>query len=193
MCVDGVGNRESVCIAFYGTKCQDRSLPITSCPLQRRRPLPVGTCGGACPGSVRVCDLDPEPRVRSWHRSCQPARRTVAPLSSFRRWHPRRHRSLSVLASKAGTILLSGPLLTMASFGTPRGHSLSVGRPEACLGATSAMDALPRTKLVSRCCTNDPSPYPLNRDFTVPSGRSSTAAASRCDRPFRMTLSITLW
>ena len=31
------------------------------------------------------------------------------------------------LAQSAGTTLLSGPLLAMASFGTPRGHSLRVG------------------------------------------------------------------
>src|SRR4051812_6665378 len=47
----------------------------------------------------------------------------VAPFASCSRWHPRRDRSTCVLAQRAGTTLLSGPLLTMASFGTPRGHS----------------------------------------------------------------------
>src|SRR5215470_4266053 len=56
------------------------------------------------------------------------ARRALgAPFSSGGRWHPRRDRSTCVLAHRAGTILLSGPLLAMASFGTPRGHSLRLG------------------------------------------------------------------
>jgi len=38
-----------------------------------------------------------------------------------------RHGSRSVLSQEAGTILLSGPLGAMASFGTPRGHSLCLG------------------------------------------------------------------
>jgi len=140
---------EAVWISFYGTKCQDRSLPIAHCPLQRRRPLPVGTCGGACPGSAgrrggacprsagkhgEPCALPGRPRVRDGHRSRSPMRRTVAPLlKSCCHWHPRRDRSPFVLAQKAGTILLSGPLLTMASFGTPRGHSLYLGPRVDCV------------------------------------------------------------
>ena len=52
----------------------------------------------------------------------------------------------SVLAVKAGTILLSGPRWAMASFGTPRGHSLSVGtRGRDSPRSRHSMDAHPRT------------------------------------------------
>ena len=116
----------------------------------------------ACPrsaGKHRVaCPLPVRPRVRSWLRNHQPVRMTVAPRPSFRRFHPGRDRSTHVLAETAGTILLSGPLLTMASFGTPRGHSLSVGPQVDCSCARTPMDAHPRTKLVSRYCA---SAYPL--------------------------------
>jgi hypothetical protein len=65
----GEGSR----ISFYGTECQDKSLPFAYCPLQRRRPLPVGTCGVACPRSAgkhrMACPLPVRPRVRGWHRS----------------------------------------------------------------------------------------------------------------------------
>ena len=98
--------------------------------------------------------FDLGPRVPRWHRNRLPVRVTDDPRPSFRRWHPRRDRSKSVLASNAGTILLSGPRTANASFGTPRGHSLTVGPPESCSGARSAMDTLPRTKLVSRYCAN---------------------------------------
>src|SRR3954465_3633266 len=80
---------------------------------------------------------------------------TVAPFASCSRWHPRRDRSTAVLAQKAGTILLSGPLLTMASFGTPRGHSLSWGPRRGCGRASQATDTHPRTLLVSRVFASD--------------------------------------
>jgi hypothetical protein len=148
--------RKHACVSFYGTKCQEKYFLSTHVALQRRRPLPVGTCGVACPRSDRegVPDLDLGSRVPRWHRNRLPVRVTDDPRPSFRRWHPRRDRSKSVLASNAGTILLSGPRTANASFGTPRGHSLIVGPPESCSGARSAIDTLPRTKLVSRYCAN---------------------------------------
>ena len=36
----------------YGTKCQDRPLPLANRPLPRRRPLPVGASGEASPCSA---------------------------------------------------------------------------------------------------------------------------------------------
>jgi hypothetical protein len=144
---------------------QDGSLPIAHRSLARRRPLPVGACGEACPGSAgesRVACLPPagrcrsprvrpgHPRVRWGRRSRRPPRVTVSPrCSSCLHWHPRRDRSTCVLAQRAGTILLSGPLLAMASFGTPRGHSLTVGARGVLPWPRSRTDAHPRTLLVS--------------------------------------------
>ena len=146
----------SALASFYGTKCQDRSLPIAHCPLQRRRPLPVGTCGVVSSGAptldVAGVQTTSDPRARCWHRNRQPAQVTSAPRSSFLHWHPHRHRSMCILAQKAGTILLSGPLLAIASLGTPRGHSLSVGPQVDGSRARNPMDAHPRTLLVSRYC-----------------------------------------
>ena len=69
-------------VSFYGTKCQDGSPRLADRPLQRRRPLPVGACGGACPGSAGSCNepcaLPGRPRVRSWRRNRSPLRMTVA-------------------------------------------------------------------------------------------------------------------
>ena len=150
---------ETVCASFYGTKCQDKPLPTAYCPLQRRRPLPGGTCGvvssGAWTFGVAGVQTSSDPCVHSWHRNRQPARVTVAPRSSFFvHWHPRRYRSIFVLAQKAGTILLSGPLLAIASLGTPRGHSLSVGPLQQRCEARKHMDTHPRTLSVSRYCAS---------------------------------------
>jgi hypothetical protein len=55
----------------------------------------------------------------------------------------------------AGTILLSGHLRAMASFGSPEGHSLPVGTSshcavtQWCISSSDAMDALLRDQLLS--------------------------------------------
>ena len=100
----------------------------------------------ACPGSAGSCgerDASPgRPRARSGQRARWPMRRRFVPRWERRAcWHPRRHRSTRVLARRAGTILLSGPLRAMASFGTPRGHSLPVGPRVDISRATIQMDA----------------------------------------------------
>jgi hypothetical protein len=141
---------------FYGTKCQDKFLSPAHVALQRRRPLPVGTCGVACPRSDRegVPDLDFGPRVPRWHRNRLPVGVTDDPRSSFRRWHPRRDRSrLSSHQMREPSFYLGlvRPMLLLVLRG---GIALSVGLSESCSGARSAMDTLPRTKLVSRYCAN---------------------------------------
>lgn len=55
----------------------------------------------------------------------------------------------------AGTILLTGPLRAIASFGTPREHSLWMGSPSRVEGTKDKVDALPRTSLGLECFDPD--------------------------------------
>ena len=102
-------------MAFYGRGC-----PGGSAVARRRvhssirRPLSFVT-------RIFVGDV----RLVSCSGSGRPALATQTGSGECRRWT--RPGSRSVLAMKAGTILLSGPRWAMASFRTPRGHNPVLG------------------------------------------------------------------
>ncbi len=65
-----------------------------------------------------------------------------------------RPRSVLFSRESAGTILLSGPRWAIASFGSPEGHSLSVGTPRRAW-AHCVLDALLRFRPASRAAHDD--------------------------------------
>jgi hypothetical protein len=88
--------------------------------------------------------------------SCGP-RSSNTPGSFATRLRSKPSSGLSAL-SKTETILLSGHLRAMASFGSPKGHSLSVvtsaraGVTARSPSSIASMDALPRIRLGSGAC-----------------------------------------
>lgn len=119
--------------SFYGGRGQERTYPFAEnlALTSGVQPLGLGR-RGCCQGSVRVRGWGPA-RSRSLPTKV-PIGRTVS------------HRHRSVLSSaRAGTILLSGPRGSIASFGTPRGHNLREGPHLAHWRTRKIVDALPRT------------------------------------------------
>jgi len=117
--------------AFYGRDCQDKSLPAAADRLAIWRLLPqAGT------GLVLANQL----HAPFWNWVCCR--------------HPCRVQSRPVLHEKVGTIFLFGPLMAMASFGTPRGHSLTLWTPRSFCGTKPHVDASSRTDPVCGCCAN---------------------------------------
>lgn len=130
--------------AFYGRGCQDTLSPIARrCPFDIRRPLPSVS-------KSLDSDLGSRTGTSRW-RGNGLMRQHVEHREDDLVWGRRSGRLASQLVlvdPTTGTILLSGPRWAMASFGTPRGHSLRVGTPNDFFGSSQTMDTLPRTFLV---------------------------------------------
>lgn len=129
---------------FYGRGCQDTLSPIARrCPFDIRRPLPSVS-------KSLDSDLGSRTGTSRW-RGNGLMRQHVEHREDDLVWGRRSGRLASQLVlvdPTTGTILLSGPRWAMASFGTPRGHSLRVGTPNDFFGSSQTMDTLPRTFLV---------------------------------------------
>ena len=124
-------------MSFHGGGCQETppGWPACTCNGIRRRP-PTSSLPGERPRVGLSI-----PGVRARPRDMRATLSGFGHLLEHDFQRPRRLASLRVLRFGAGTILPSGPLRAIASFGTVEGHGLSVGTPPREGGTRQSMDA----------------------------------------------------